>query len=109
MDKKKQASSISGGIFLIGLGMLFITDWFWPGILLVIGLSSGAELIFRGKTREGIGTIALFSAIPIAITIAQSMDISWAIVGPFILIALGAITLVKALFLKGEAEEEKTE
>ena len=109
MDKRKQASSISGGIFLIGLGVLFITDWFWPGILLVIGLSSGAELIFRGKTREGIGTIALFSAIPIAITIAQSMDISLSIVGPFILIAVGAITLVKALFLKDEGEEEKTE
>jgi len=109
MDKKKQASSISGGIFLIGLGVLFFTDWFWPGILLVIGLSSGAELIFRGKTREGIGTIALFGAIPIAIIIVQSLDISWAIVGPFILIAIGAITLVKALFLRDEGEKEKTE
>jgi len=109
MSRRKQASNISGGIFLIGLGVLFFTNWFWPGILLVIGLSSGVELIFRGKTREGIGTIALFSAIPIAITIAQSLDISWAIVGPFILIAVGAIILVKALFLKGEGEDENPE
>ena len=106
MDKRKQASSISGGIFLIGLGVLFITDWFWPGILLVIGLSSGAELIFRGKVREGIGTMAMFAAIPIAITIAQSLDISWAIIGPFILIAIGAVILVKTLFLKDEGKEE---
>lgn len=109
MSKRKQASNISGGIFLIGLGVLFITDWFWPGILLVIGLSSGAELIFRGRVREGIGTMAMFAAIPIAITIAQSLDVSWAIIGPFVLIAIGAVILVKTLFLKGGGEEEKKE
>ncbi len=99
MDKKKRASSISGGIFLIGLGVLFMTDWFWPGILLVIGLSGGAEQIFRGQIARGIGTIAFFSAVPIVIAIVQSTDISWAIVGPFILIVLGVITLVKAFYL----------
>jgi hypothetical protein len=105
MDKKKRASSISGGIFLIGLGVLLITGWWWPGILLVIGLSGGAELIFRGQIARGIGTIAFFSAIPIVIAIIQSTDISWAIVGPFILIVLGVITLVKAFYLKDEVEQ----
>jgi hypothetical protein len=105
MDKKKRASSISGGIFLIGLGVLLITGWWWPGILLVIGLSGGAELIFRGQIARGIGTIAFFSAIPIVIAIIQSTDISWAIVGPFILIVLGVITLVKAVYLKDEVEQ----
>ena len=105
MDKKKRASSISGGIFLIGLGVLMITNWWWPGILLVIGLSGGAEQIFRGQITRGIGTIAFFSAIPIVIAIVQSTDISWAIVGPFILIALGVITLVKTFYLKDTDEE----
>jgi len=109
MEKKKQASAISGGIFLIGLGILFMSDWFWPGILLVIGLSSGAELIFRGKTREGIGTIATLSTIAIVITIVQYTNFSWAIVGPFILIVLGIITLFKAFFLKDDGEEGKIE
>jgi hypothetical protein len=105
MDKKKRASSISGGIFLIGLGVLMITNWWWPGILLVIGLSGGAEQIFRGQMARGIGTIAFFSAIPIVIAIVESTNISWAIVGPFILIALGVITLVKTLYLRDEGEE----
>ncbi|MCJ7703250.1 MAG: hypothetical protein MUO62_16835, partial [Anaerolineales bacterium] len=103
--KKKQASSISGGIFLIGLGVLLITDWWWPGIMLVIGLSGGAELIFRDQIARGIGTIVFFSAFPIIWAIAQATDISWAIVGPFILIVLGVITLIKAFFLKDESEE----
>ena len=105
MDKKKRASSISGGIFLIGLGVLLFTGWWWPGIMLVIGLSGGAELIFRGQTARGIGTIAFFSAFPIIWAIVQSTDISWAIVGPFILIALGVITLVKAFYLGDDVEE----
>jgi len=100
MDKKKRASGLSGGIFLIGLGVLLFTNWWWPGIMLVIGLSGGAELIFRGKVARGIGTIAFYSAFPIIWAIAQATDISWAIVGPFILIALGVITLVKAFYLK---------
>ncbi|MFC1997670.1 hypothetical protein ACFLXI_08725 [Chloroflexota bacterium] len=104
MDKKKQASGISGGIFLIGLGVLLFTGWWWPGIMLVIGLSAGAEQIFRGKIASGIGTIAFFSAFPIIWAIVQSTDISWAIIGPFILIAIGVIILVKAFFLKDDVE-----
>ena len=105
MDKKKRASGISGGIFLIGLGVLMFTGWWWPGILLVVGLSGGAEQIFRGKIASGIGTIAFFAAIPLVITIVQSTDISWGIVGPFVLIALGVITLVKTFDLKDEDQD----
>ena len=107
MDKRKQASSISGGIFLIGLGVLFLTDWWWPGIMLVIGLSGGAELIFRGQIAKGLGTIAFFCGIPIVIAIVQSTHISWAFIGPFILIALGVIMLVKIFFLKDEVEGQE--
>ena len=106
MEKRKRASGLSGGIFLIGLGVLMFTGWWWPGIMLVIGLAGGAELIFRGKIARGIGTIAFFSAFPIIWAIVQATDIPWTVVGPFILIALGAITLVKAFFLKDEVEEE---
>jgi hypothetical protein len=105
MDKKKRASGISGGIFLIGLGVLLFTGWWWPGIMLVLGLSGGAELIFRDQIARGIGTIVFFSAFPIIWAIAKAMVISWVVVGAFILIALGAITLVKAFYLKDEVEE----
>jgi hypothetical protein len=106
---KKQASSISGGIFLIGLGVLFLTDWWWPGIMLVIGLSGGAELIFRGQVARGLGTMAFFCGIPLIWTIVQSTNISWAIIGPFILIAIGVIMLVKVFFLKDDVEQSDFE
>jgi len=43
--------------------------------------------------------------IPIIWTIVQSTNISWAILGPFILIALGIIMLVNVFFLKKEGEK----
>jgi len=106
MDQQKRASSISGGIFLIGLGVLFLTNWWWPGILVVIGLSGGAELIFRGQITKGLGTMAFFCAIPIIWAVVQSTNISWGIIGPFILIALGVILLVKVFLLKDEVEAQ---
>ncbi len=99
-DLKKRGSAISGGIFLISLGVLIFTGWWWPGIMFALGLSGGAELIFRGKFWRGIGTIAFFSAIPIVVWIVQETDIPWELVGPFILIGLGVITLAKVFYLK---------
>jgi hypothetical protein len=100
MDKQRQASGISGGIFLISLGLLIITGWWWPGIMIAIGLSSGGELVFRGQTAKGIGTLAFFCAIPIVVWIVQAASVPWALVAPMILIGIGVIFLVKAVFLR---------
>jgi hypothetical protein len=99
-QKQRTASAISGGIFLISLGVLLVTGWWWPGIMLAIGLSGGAELVFRGKILRGIGTLAFFCAIPIVVWIIQETEISWTLVGAMVLIGLGVITLVKAFYLR---------
>lgn len=102
VDKEKQqkAKSISGGIFLISLGILVFTGWWWPGIMFAIGLSGGAELVFRGKTFQGIGTLAFFCAIPFVVWVIQDTEIPWSMVGPMVLIGLGVIALVKAFILR---------
>ena len=102
MDKRRTASAISGGIFLISLGVLLFTGWWWPGIMIAIGLASGAELVFRGKILAGILSLAFFCSIPIVVWIIQKTDISWVLVGALILIGIGVIVLVKALFLRDE-------
>lgn len=103
-EKKKRASAVSGGIFLISLGILVYTGWWWPGIMLAVGLSGGAELVFRGKILRGIGTLVFFCAIPIVIWVVQEAEIPWSLVGPLVLIAVGVIILVKAFFLRDEKE-----
>jgi hypothetical protein len=102
MRRQRTGSAISTGIFLISLGVLIITGWWWPGIMIAIGLSSGAELVFRGRIARGIGTLAFFCAIPIVVWVIQATQIPWSLVGPMILIGIGIIVLVKALFLREE-------
>jgi hypothetical protein len=38
-----KGDQISGGVFLVGLGVLFLTGWWWPGILLLLGLTALAK------------------------------------------------------------------
>jgi hypothetical protein len=101
-EKQRKAGAVSGGIFLISLGVLLFTGWWWPGIMFAIGLATGAELVFRGKMVRGIGTLAFFCAIPIVVWIIQEAKIPWTLVGPMILIGVGVIALVKAFYLRKE-------
>ena len=101
-EKKRQADAISGGIFLISLGVLLATGWWWPGIMVAIGLSSGASLIFRGRTWAGIGSLAFFCGIAIFVELIRVADIPWALLGPFILIGIGVMIVAKTLFFRGE-------
>ena len=101
-EKKRMAGAISGGIFLVSLGVLIITGWWWPGIMVALGLSSGAALIFRGKIWRGIGTLVFFCGIAVAVELIRTTDISGVVIGAFILIGIGIIVLVKALFFREE-------
>ncbi|MFC2053884.1 hypothetical protein ACFLV7_06235 [Chloroflexota bacterium] len=99
---KRKGDAISGGIFLICLGILLFTGWWWPGIMIALGLSSGAGLIFRGKIWQGVLSLAFFCSIPIGVWIIQETEVPWTLVGPLILIGIGVIVLVKAFVLREE-------
>jgi hypothetical protein len=45
-----RASQLSGGIFLIGLGLLFVSGYWWPGILFVIGAGILAQGMAEGRS-----------------------------------------------------------
>jgi len=68
--------------------------------MVAIGLSAGAEQIFRGQTARGIGTLAFFWGIAVIVIIVQETAVPWTIVGPLVLIGIGVIVLVKAFFLR---------
>lgn len=46
---KERSDQIAGGVFLIGLAVLFMTGAWWPGILFVIGASSIARGVAEGQ------------------------------------------------------------
>ena len=39
--------SIHGAVWLIGLAILFWKGWFWPGVLVLIGISAIVEAVIR--------------------------------------------------------------
>ncbi|MFA9407169.1 MAG: hypothetical protein ACERKX_15270 [Anaerolineales bacterium] len=98
--RKRQGDALSGGIFLISLGVLIFTGWWWPGIMVALGLSGGAGLIFRGRTREGISTLVFFIGIAVAVELIRRTDISGVVIGSFILIGVGIIILAKAFLFR---------
>ena len=89
-------SIVLGGIMLIGIGMLILTDWWWPGIMLVIGSAIAAERYLHGQVRQAITSFVLCLAIPLAIALSQHIDVPWNLTGAFLFIALGLMTLSKA-------------
>ncbi len=63
MYSKSHADRVSGGVFFIGLALLFLTGYWWPGILFVIGASSVARGMAEGQpwyaTGGGVWMLAL--------------------------------------------------
>lgn len=90
---KQNSDTISGGVFLIGLGVLFLFDWFWPGILLLMGVVSLVNQWSKGRFASGLASLLVLGGL----TIAFSFNFDWAIVFPVALIGLGVIGVVNAL------------
>lgn len=95
MSNANASNGVSGGIMLIGLGMLLLTGWWWPGIMLVLGLSAGARLFLEGQTTQALATMLLFIGIPLGIAVAQQIDIPWQWLAAFVLIAVGGSMLLR--------------
>jgi hypothetical protein len=95
MNRERTRNGITGGLLLIGLGVLLLTGWWWPGIMVVLGIAIGAGLVFRGRYLAGLVMAAIFFAIPVLTT----TNIPWGLFGSMILIGVGVVVLVKAFVL----------
>ncbi len=84
-ETHKRADQIAGGIFLIGLAVLFMTGNFFPGILIVVGLSALAKDAIAGKPLQSSGAL-----IPIAIGLVFDFGFSL----PLLLIGIGVALLM---------------
>ncbi len=90
---KQNADTISGGVFLIGLGVLFLLDWFWPGILILVGVSSFINQWAKGNLTGGLTSLAIFGGIVLFLEVG----ITGSVILPAFLIFVGLLSLIKAL------------
>ena len=79
-------SGVGGGLFLIGLAVLFFTGWWWPGILVLIGISSLVGSLAAGQPLwVGLqGSLWMFGIAALAAT-------GWWWPGILVLVGLSAI------------------
>jgi hypothetical protein len=49
-----QANAVTGGIWLIGMGILFATGLWWPGMLVLVGLTAIVQQWANGRGWYGL-------------------------------------------------------
>src|SRR5690606_30946849 len=85
MYSKERADQVAGGVFLIGLAIVFMTGFWWPGIMFVIGASAIARGVAEGQEWYNVpGGLSM-----IAIGLLFVFKFSW----PVILLFIGASML----------------
>jgi hypothetical protein len=103
---RKRAQILSTTLFLIGLAILSFTGVFWPGIMLITGLSVALRQFLLGRRYDMMVTLLVF----IGTFITVQFDISWQVFLPT-LFSIGAIYLLFKEFCSPDetTEEEKEE
>ncbi len=90
-------SSVAGGLMLLGIGVLLVTGWWWPGIMLVIGVAGAAERVLeRRYTAAGIIAV-IFIGVPLLISAADHINIPGTWVAGLLVAGLGVTVLIRAL------------
>ncbi|MBN1965127.1 MAG: hypothetical protein JW910_10810 [Anaerolineae bacterium] len=87
---EERVDQIAGGVFLIGLAVLFLTNYWWPGIMFVIGASSLARGMAEGQAWYSVQG-ALWT---IGIGLVFAFGFSW----PLLLILIGVSMLLGSVF-----------
>ena len=98
---KKELSALSGGIMMIGLGILFLVEGigFWPWILVVVGLAGLPESLARDGFWAGIQLLVWTAGLAVLFATGAF----W----PGILILIGLSTIVSAFVRPPMLEKTK--
>ena len=90
---EKRGDAVGKGVFLIGLGILFFTHYWWPGILYVILAAIFARACFLGKIKDL--SVALLIFVLLALIWYYPVDQTYIV--PAILILLGLFYIMREL------------
>ena len=84
------------GVFLIGLAILFITGFWWPGIMFVIGIAMIARAVNEGRPWNDDRNALIVLGFGVAFTLLDlfnNFNLNTGPLWPIILIALGVYLL----------------
>lgn len=99
---KRKADTISNGVFLIGLGLLFYTNFWWPGILLVLWVTLFIRQYLTGRIYDAVITTVIF----FGLFILSFFQFDWSILLP-VLFILAGIHLIFREYCVAEGYEDE--
>lgn len=102
MMSKKKADGISNGIFLISIGILAISDYWWPGILLALWATLGLREYLTGRYYD----LLLTTLFLLGLFTITFLNLNWMVIVPVLLI-LGGIHLIFREYCVAEGIEEE--
>jgi hypothetical protein len=103
MKREEDRNGVTAGLLLIGIGILIYTNWWWPGIMYVLGVSISSGLAFRGRFVSALVMLIVFLGIPV---LTQIRGLPWNMAAPAVLIILGLLILARSLLFR-EKESHK--
>lgn len=86
---KRKAEAISNGVFLVGIGILFWTNGWWPGILLVIWAALATRQYFTARIWD----FSISTVILVGLFITTFFNITWSVLMP-VLFVIGGIYII---------------
>ncbi|KPK33492.1 MAG: hypothetical protein AMS24_00910 [Chlamydiae bacterium SM23_39] len=100
---KKKAHALSTALFLVGLGIIAYFKYWWPGIMLAVGIPLALRQYLLGRIYDM--TISLIVFLGVFVTV--QFKITWDILLPVIFTIGGIYIFFREFFTnKKEPEEE---
>ena len=100
MLQANQIKSLSNAIMFVGLGMLFLTNYWGPGIMFVLGISKAVEYLGQNQLKETLLVLLIFIGLPISLILFKKLSLDFNEVAGYLLIVVGGYYLVKAYLKK---------
>lgn len=99
---KRKSDAISNGVFLIALGLLFYTNFWWPGILLAIWAALGLRQYLTGRIYDFI----ISSVILLGLFIITFFKLDWSVLMPVLFVVGGIYIIFREYFFAEDTNGE---
>lgn len=99
---KRRADAISNGIFLVGLGILVYSGFWWPGILVVLWTTLAVRQYFTGRIYD----LIISSVLLWALFFIVFFNVEWSVLIPVLLILGGIHIIFREYSVASGVEEE---
>lgn len=102
---KRKAEVISNGVFLVAIGILFWSNFWWPGILLAIWATLATRQYLTGRIWD----FTITSIILLGLFVVTLFNINWSVLIPVLFVIGGIYIIFREYFFSEDIEIDPKE